>query len=82
ASGGKGAVSALEAGEMKGGKDGVAWVDGGKAGGPGQAPFRIVNEVPRPGCALLTSRAVNASSGVPPATCNTGLVCNSWSSPQ
>ncbi|EPN1347399.1 TPA: integrating conjugative element protein [Pseudomonas aeruginosa] len=82
ASDGKDAVSALEAVEKKGGNDGVTWVGGDKAGGSGQKPIRIVNDVTRAGYNLLTSRSVNDSSSVPSATCNNGLVCNTWSSPQ
>ncbi|WP_319062775.1 integrating conjugative element protein, partial [Pseudomonas aeruginosa] len=82
ASGGKDAVSALEVVEKKGGNDGVTWVGGDKAGGSGQKPIRIVNDVTRAGYNLLTSRSVNDSSSVPSATCNNGLVCNTWSSPQ
>ncbi|MCO2967846.1 integrating conjugative element protein [Pseudomonas aeruginosa] len=82
ASGGKDAVSALEAVEKKGGNDGVTWVGGDKAGGSGQKPIRIVNDVTRAGYNLLTSRSVNDSSSVPSATCNNGLVCNTWSPPQ
>lgn len=81
-SGGKDAVSALEAVEKKGGNDGVTWVGGDKAGGSGQKPIRIVNDVTRAGYNLLTSRSVNDSSSVPSATCNNGLVCNTWSSPR
>ena len=77
----KDAVSALEAVEKKGGNDGVTWVGGDKAGGSGQKPIRIVNDVTRAGYNLLTSRSVNDSSSVPSATCNNGLVCNTWSSP-
>lgn len=68
--------------EKKGGNDGVTWVGGDKAGGSGQKPIRIVNDVTRAGYNLLTSRSVNDSSSVPSATCNNGLVCNTWSSPQ
>lgn len=82
ASGGKDAVSALEAVEKKGGNDGVTWVGGDKAGGSGQKPIRIVNDVTRAGYNLLTSRSVNDSSSVPSASCNNGLVCNTWSSPR
>ncbi|HCK4476493.1 TPA: integrating conjugative element protein, partial [Pseudomonas aeruginosa] len=82
ASSGKDAVSALEAVEKKGGNDGVTWVGGDKAGGSGQKPIRIVNDVTRAGYNLLTSRSVNDSSSVPSASCNNGLVCNTWSSPQ
>ncbi|HHG6019620.1 TPA: integrating conjugative element protein, partial [Pseudomonas aeruginosa] len=57
ASGGKDAVSALEAVEKKGGNDGVTWVGGDKAGGSGQKPIRIVNDVTRAGYNLLTSRS-------------------------
>lgn len=67
--------------EKKGGNDGVTWVGGDKAGGSGQKPIRIVNDVTRAGYNLLTSRSVNDSSSVPSATCNNGLVCNTWSSP-
>ncbi len=82
ASGGKDAVSALEVVEKKGGNDGVTWVGGDKAGGSGQKPIRIVNDVTRAGYNLLTSRSVKDSSSVPSASCNNGLVCNTWSSPQ
>lgn len=68
--------------EKKGGNDGVTWVGGDKAGGSGQKPIRIVNDVTRAGYNLLTSRSVNDSSSVPSATCNNGLVCNTWSSPR
>ncbi|MCT5295053.1 integrating conjugative element protein, partial [Pseudomonas aeruginosa] len=51
-------------------------------GGSGQKPIRIVNDVTRAGYNLLTSRSVNDSSSVPSTSCNNGLVCNTWSSPQ
>ena len=54
--------------EKKGGNDGVTWVGGDKAGGSGQKPIRIVNDVTRAGYNLLTSRSVNDSSSVPSAT--------------
>lgn len=68
--------------EKKGGNDGVTWVGGDKAGGSGQKPIRIVNDVTRAGYNLLTSRSVKDSSSVPSASCNNGLVCNTWSSPR
>ncbi len=36
----------------------------------------------RAGYNLLTSRSVKDSSSVPSASCNNGLVCNTWSSPR
>ena len=74
ASGGKDAVSALEVVEKKGGNDGVTWVGGDKAGGSGQKPIRIVNDVTRAGYNLLTSRSVKTHRA-----CLPPLATTAWS---
>lgn len=76
------AVAAIDQVERTGGNDGVTWVGGERAGGSGQKPIRIVGDVTRAGYNLLTSRPVDDTSSISKDSCNNGLVCNVWSSPQ
>jgi integrating conjugative element protein (TIGR03755 family) len=76
------AVSAVEQVEDKGGDDGVTWVGGDRAGGSGQKPIRIVEDVAKAGYNLLNRRSADDSSSISKDTCNNGLVCNVWASPQ
>lgn len=76
------AVSALDQVEKTGGNEGVTWVGGEHAGGSSQAPIRVVSDVTKAGYNLLTSRAVDDSSSISEESCNNGMVCNTWSSPE
>ena len=76
------AVSAIEQVEKKGGDDGVTWVGGDQAGGSGQKPIRIVGDVTKAGYNLLNKRAAGDTSSISKDSCNNGLICNVWSSPQ
>lgn len=76
------AVSAVEQVEKKGGNDGVTWVGGDRAGGSSQKPIRIVSDVTKAGYNLLNQRAADDTSSISKDSCNNGIVCNVWSSPQ
>jgi len=76
------AVSAIEQVEKKGGNDGVTWVGGDRAGGSGQKPIRIVSDVAKAGYNLLNKRSSGDNSSISKETCNNGLICNVWSSPE
>jgi integrating conjugative element protein (TIGR03755 family) len=76
------AVSAVEQVEQKGGDDGVTWVGGDRAGGSSQKPIRVVGDVTKAGYNLLNKRAAGDTSPISKDSCNNGLVCNVWSSPQ
>ena len=76
------AVSAVEQVEKKSGNDGVTWVGGNRAGGSGQKPIQIVGDVTRAGYNLLNKRAADDTSSISKESCNNGMVCNVWSSPQ
>lgn len=76
------AVAAIDQVERTGGNHGVTWVGGERAGGSGQQPIRIVGDVTKAGYNLLTSRPVDDTSSISEDSCNNGLVCNVWSSPQ
>ncbi|WP_296180324.1 integrating conjugative element protein [Pseudomonas sp. UBA1879] len=76
------AVSAVEQVEKKGGNDGVTWVGGNRAGGSGQKPIKIVGDVAKAGYNLLNKRSAGDSSSISKDSCNNGLICNVWSSPE
>lgn len=76
------AVSAVEQVEKKSGNDGVTWVGGNRAGGSGQKPIQIVGDVTKAGYNLLNKRAADDTSSISKESCNNGMVCNVWSSPQ
>src|SRR3546814_15530052 len=57
------AVSAIEQAETSRGNDGVPWVGGGNAGGAGQAPIKVVGDVPRAGY-HLDRKSVGEGKGV------------------
>ncbi len=76
------AVSAVSKVEKKSGNEGITWVGGNKAGGSGQQPIKVVSGVVSAGYNLLTGRSPTATSSISPSTCNNGMVCSTWSSPQ
>lgn len=76
------AVSAVSQVEKQGGNDGITWVGGSKAGGSGQQPINVVSDVTKAGYNLLNGRAATASAPISPSSCNNGMVCSTWSSPQ
>ncbi|KTS76506.1 conjugal transfer protein [Pseudomonas oryzihabitans] len=76
------AVAAIHQVEQKGGNDGVTWVGGTKAGGSGQQPIKVVSDVTKAGYNLLSGRAPTSTGSIPASSCNGGLVCSTWSSPQ
>ncbi|PUA42062.1 integrating conjugative element protein [Pseudomonas protegens] len=76
------AVKAVDQMEKTGGNEGVTWVGGQRAGGSGQKPIRLVGDVTKAGYNLLNKRSVDDTSAISRTTCNNGMVCNQWSSPQ
>ncbi|MFJ5299189.1 integrating conjugative element protein [Pseudomonas sp. NPDC088368] len=76
------AVTAVSDVERKSGNDGVTWVGGKKAGGSGQQPIKVVGDVTRAGYNLMTGRSPTETSSISSSSCGTGLLCNTWSSPQ
>ncbi|MEE4123954.1 integrating conjugative element protein [Pseudomonas viridiflava] len=76
------AVSAVSQVEKQGGNDGITWVGGSKAGGSGQQPIKVVGDVTRAGYNLLNGRGAAETSSISPSSCNNGMVCSTWSSPQ
>jgi integrating conjugative element protein (TIGR03755 family) len=76
------AVTAVSDVETKSGNDGLTWVGGTKAGGSGQQPIKVVGDVTKAGYNLMNGRSPTESSSISAASCGSGLVCNTWSSPQ
>ncbi|WP_161951962.1 integrating conjugative element protein [Pseudomonas syringae] len=76
------AVSAVAQVEKQGGNDGITWVGGSKAGGSGQQPIKVVGDVTRAGYNLLNGRNAADTASISPSSCNNGMVCSTWSSPQ
>jgi integrating conjugative element protein (TIGR03755 family) len=76
------AVAAVSDVEAKSGNDGLTWVGGNKAGGSGQQPIKVVGDVTKAGYNLMNGRSPTETSSISPSTCGSGLVCNTWSSPQ
>ena len=75
------AVAATKTAESSKGNSGVPWVGGGKAGGQGQAPIKVISEVTKAGYNLLNSRSATDTSPISTSTCNSGMVCGTWKSP-
>jgi len=75
------AVAATKTAESSKGNGGVPWVGGGKAGGQGQAPIKVISEVTKAGYNLLNSRSATDTSPISTSTCNSGMVCGTWKSP-
>lgn len=76
------AVAAINQVEQKSGNEGVTWVGGSKAGGSGQQPIKVVGDVTKAGYNMLSGRSPTATGSIPASSCNGGLVCSTWSSPQ
>jgi integrating conjugative element protein (TIGR03755 family) len=76
------AVSAVKQVEKKGVNDGVTWVGGNRAGGSGQKPIKIVGDVAKAGYNLLNKRSAGDNASISEDSCNNGLICNVWSSPE
>ncbi|RMR98691.1 integrating conjugative element protein, partial [Pseudomonas coronafaciens] len=76
------AVSAVAQVEKQGGNDGITWVGGSKAGGSGQQPIKVVGDVTRAGYNLLNGRNAADTASISPSSCNNGMVCSTWPSPQ
>jgi integrating conjugative element protein (TIGR03755 family) len=75
------AVAATKTAESSKGNSGVPWVGGGKAGGQGQPPIKVISEVTKAGYNLLNSRSATDNSPISSSTCNSGMVCGTWKSP-
>lgn len=75
------AVSAIQTVESTHGNGGVPWIGGNNAGGAGQTPVHIVGDVTRAGYNLLNGRTVTDTSSIDSNTCNNGLTCQAWTSP-
>ncbi len=75
------AVAAVQQAESSKGNNGVPWVGGGNAGGSGQNPIKVVSDTTRAGYNLLNGRDVTDTSSIASDTCNNGLTCQTWSSP-
>jgi len=76
------AVSAVAQAEADGNDNGVTWIGGQRAGGVGQPPIRVVGDVTRAGYNLLTGRAPTDTGSTGGASCNGGMVCSTWPTPQ
>jgi integrating conjugative element protein (TIGR03755 family) len=75
------AVAATKTAESSKGNSGVPWVGGGKAGGQGQPTIKVISEVTKAGYNLLNSRSATDTSPISTNTCNSGMVCGTWKSP-
>lgn len=76
------AVAAVEQAESSKGNNGVPWVGGSNAGGAGQGPIKVVNDVTRAGYNLLNGRSVTDTTSITSSDCGNRLTCQAWSSPQ
>lgn len=75
------AVAATKTAESSKGNSGVPWIGGTKAGGQGQQPIRVVSEVTKAGYNLLNSRSATDTSPISQGSCNSGMLCGTWKSP-
>jgi integrating conjugative element protein (TIGR03755 family) len=75
------AVAATKTAESAKGNSGVPWIGGTKAGGQGQQPIRVVSEVTKAGYNLLNSRSATDTSPISQGSCNSGMLCGTWKSP-
>ncbi|MCS3470097.1 integrating conjugative element protein (TIGR03755 family) [Pseudomonas sp. JUb42] len=75
------AVAATKTAESSKGNSGVPWIGGTKAGGQGQQPIRVVSEVTKAGYNLLNSRSATDTSAISQGSCNSGMLCGTWKSP-
>lgn len=63
------------------GKKGIDWVGGHKAGGEGQQPIKLIEDVTKAGYNLLNKRNALDTGAITGSNCN-GALCQTWSSPQ
>jgi integrating conjugative element protein (TIGR03755 family) len=75
------AVAATKTAEADKGNTGVPWIGGQKAGGRSQQPIRVIGGVTRAGYNLLNSRSAVDTSPISPSSCNSGMLCGTWKSP-
>ncbi|MCD5986498.1 integrating conjugative element protein [Pseudomonas sp. CDFA 553] len=75
------AVAATKTAEASKGNSGVPWVGGTKAGGKNQQPIKVISEVTKAGYNLLNGRSATDNSAISPSTCNSGMTCGTWKSP-
>ncbi|MGY2284129.1 integrating conjugative element protein [Pseudomonas gingeri] len=75
------AVAVTAQAESDKGNTGVPWVGGDKAGGKQQPPIQVIGEVTRAGYNLLNGRSATDTASIAPAACNSGLLCDTWQSP-
>lgn len=78
----KDAISATKSAEDDKGNTGVPWVGGSKAGGRGQPPIKVIGEVTKAGYNLLNQRSATETAPISENTCNGGMVCSTWKSPE
>ncbi|NWB28978.1 integrating conjugative element protein [Pseudomonas gingeri] len=75
------AVAVTARAESDKGNTGVPWVGGDKAGGRQQPPIQVIKEVTRAGYNLLNGRSATDTASIAPDDCNSGLLCDTWQSP-
>ena len=75
------AVAATKTAEASKGNNGVPWVGGSKAGGQGQPPIKVISGVTKAGYNLLNGRSATDNSAIGQSSCNSGMLCGTWKSP-
>lgn len=75
------AVAAVAQAEADAGNSGVTWVGGQQAGGASQQPIRVVHDVAKAGYNLANGRSATATGSIDATTCNGGMLCTTWNSP-
>lgn len=75
------AVSATTAAEKNHGNIGVPWVGGTNAGGKSQPSIKVIGDVTKAGYNLLSGRSATETSAISTSSCDNGLVCGTWESP-
>lgn len=76
------AVTAVKDTDSNNGNRGITWVSGEKAGGSGQKPILATADVVRTGYNLLHNRSASDDSALSDQDCQSGAICQAWSSPQ
>lgn len=76
------AISATKTAEADKGNTGVPWIGGTKAGGQGQQPIKVIGEVTKAGYNLLSQRSPTDNAPISASSCNGGMVCSTWKSPE
>ena len=67
--------------ETAGLDNGVTWVEGNQAGGQGQPPIVLNNDVTVAGYNMLLQRAPGNANNVPVGTCANAALCTIWTTP-